>query len=96
MALRITDAKITSPDTEHTATAWPVPGEPARWTVSWLPVRNLTRNEAVTAMMIAEACAAPVERGSAQWVHVSGWAVELGLDRETAIRLASAPPHWTS
>ena len=96
MALRITDAKITRPDTEHTATAWPVPGEPALWTVSWLPGRNLTHSQAVTAMKIAEMCAGPIEPGSVRWVHVAGWAEELHLAAAEAVRLASAPPPWTS
>ena len=45
MATRITDTGMTSDQTRHTATAWPVPGEPTGWSVTWLPGRNLTRRD---------------------------------------------------
>jgi hypothetical protein len=32
----------------------PVPGEPAPWSVTWLPGRALTRDQGITAMTIVE------------------------------------------
>jgi hypothetical protein len=93
MGTTITDTLMRSTETAHTATAWPVPGEPTLWTVTWLPGRNLTRNQAITAMTIA----AYVGRGvglsdDPVWPHIEGWAAELGLSGARAVVLASEPP----
>ncbi|MBB4906367.1 hypothetical protein [Actinophytocola algeriensis] len=63
------------------------------WRVSWLPDRTVTRNQAVTALVLA-ACVTDGATGPAHqhWPHVQGWAAELGLtapDAVTAIHLAS-------
>ena len=50
MALTITDRVMRSPDTKHTAHRQ----LSASWTVTWLPDRALTRDQAITAMTIAE------------------------------------------
>jgi hypothetical protein len=94
MVLKITDTAMTSDITKHVAMAWPVPGEPDQWSVTWLPARRLTQNEAVTAMTIAETVAMNAdhlnEPGS--WrVHVSEWAAELGLAGPLAIAMAIKP-----
>jgi hypothetical protein len=52
MALTINDRTMTSDDTDHTARL--APGEQHQWEVSWLPGRRLTRNQAITAMTLAE------------------------------------------
>jgi hypothetical protein len=92
MALTITDNLMRSDQTPHTAAAWPVPGEPTLWTVTWLPGRNLTRNQAITAMSLAE----HIDRnGSRDWLpagHIDAWAGELGLTGPQAIEQASRPP----
>jgi hypothetical protein len=87
---------MTSDQTRHTATAWPVPDEPTLWTVTWLPGRNLTRDQAVTAMTIAEMV---VERAgiladssSKLWWHMDGWAAELGITGPQAVAGASMSP----
>jgi hypothetical protein len=98
MSLTITDQTMRSPDTPHTATAWPVPDEPTLWTVTWLPGRNLTRNQAVTAMTIAEtigripADAGPEAWTGTLWRHLDGWAAELGLSGPDAVARASEAP----
>lgn len=87
---------MTSDQTRHAATAWPVPGEPTLWSVTWLPGRVLTRDQAVTAMTIAEMV---VERAhiladssSRLWWHMNGWAEELGITGPNAVAEASLSP----
>jgi hypothetical protein len=46
--ITITDTSMSSPATPHTAAA-----TGGGWTVSWLPGRILTRDQATTAMVIA-------------------------------------------
>ncbi|MCW2931847.1 MAG: hypothetical protein JWM19_2809, partial [Actinomycetia bacterium] len=48
--------------------------------MSWLPGQLLDRNEAITAMVLAD-LAGPdtVHDGHRLWPHVQGWAAELGL-----------------
>jgi hypothetical protein len=65
---------MSSAATPHTATAWPAPGEPTLWSVTWLPGRALTRDQAITAMTIAETVAgtpvlsmAPKATGGPTW-----------------------------
>jgi hypothetical protein len=49
MATKISDTEMTSDITRHTATH-----TDDGWTVTWLPGRTLTRDEAITAMTVAE------------------------------------------
>jgi hypothetical protein len=98
VALTITGKLIRSTDTPHTATAWPVPDEPTLWTVTWLPGRNLTRNQAITAMTIAEeagqvpADCDPEVYDDGFWSRADAWAAELGLSGPDAVVRASEPP----
>lgn len=96
MGTKITDAEMTSTITRHTATAWPVPGEPTLWTVTWLPGRQLTRSQAVTAMTIAEVVVSHAgelaDSGSRWWLHIDGWAAELGITGPHAVAEASLSP----
>ena len=92
MALTITEQIMRSPDTAHTATAWPVPDpdEPTLWTVTWLPGRNLTRSQATTAMMLAQAVGRGVGLSDdPQWPRLDSWARELGLTGPDAVVRAS-------
>jgi hypothetical protein len=94
MVLKITDTAMTSDITKHVATAWPVPGEPDQWSVTWLPTRRLTQNEAVTAMTIAETVAehaADVPFAAAK-LRATGWAAELGLAPPLAVTMVTSPP----
>ena len=56
------------------------------WAVSWLPGRTLTRNQAITAMTLAER----VTQGATgpdhkDWPFIQRWAEELDLSATTAV-----------
>lgn len=83
-ASRIVDDATPLVDAEH-------------WRVSWLPGRVLTRNQAITAMTLAEAVVTMQDEGATLdichrlWPHVDNWARELGLtgpDAMAAERIA--------
>lgn len=87
--IRITDTSMSSPATPHTATA-----TDDGWEVSWLPGRKMTRNQATTAMIIADIVGG---RGVGHaddpiWPHLDNWAAELGLSGSDAVVRASEPP----
>jgi hypothetical protein len=66
------------------------------WAVSWLPNRVFTRNQAITAMTLAEMIAAHAndlaDSGSKYWLFVDGWATELGISGPHAVAEASFGP----
>ena len=87
--IRITDTYMTSPNTPHTASAT---GD--GWEVSWLPGRTLDRNQATTAMVIADIVGG---RGAGLsddpiWPFLDNWAAEMGLSGPNAVVRASKPP----
>ena len=50
------------------------------WVVSWLPMRLMRRDQAVTAMMIAEKVGQGHDGpGDRDWPLIENWARELGL-----------------
>jgi hypothetical protein len=87
---------MTSDQTRHSATAWPVPDEPTLWSVTWLPGCALTRNQAITAMTLAEMIAVHADdltdSGSKYWLFIDGWAAELGITGPNAVAEASLSP----
>ena len=94
---------MTSDQTRHTAAVVPgtvIEGGPTAWSVSWLPGRLLLRSQAITAMTIAEVAAThdflPVgdELGDVDpiWLHIDGWAAELGISGPHAVAEASLSP----
>lgn len=87
--ITITDTTMTSPATPHTATA-----TGGGWQVSWLPGRTLDRNQAITAMTIADMVGGTgVPRADNPiWLHLDGWAAELGLTAPTAVARVAEPP----
>lgn len=96
--LKITDTKMTSDTTGHVAelVKLPSPLTGYSWQVTWLPGQHLTRNQAITAMTLAEML---IERAhvladpaSKLWWHVDAWAQELGLSRADAVAMASVSP----
>jgi hypothetical protein len=97
MTLMITGRMIRSAYTCHTATAWPVPGEPPLWTVTWLPGRNLTRDQAQAAMGIAEAVgripadAGPEAWTASLWEHLDSQAAVLGLSGPSVVVQVTDP-----
>ncbi len=87
--ITITDTSMSSPVTPHAATA-----TGGGWKVSWLPGRTLDRNQAVTAMTIADMVGSKgVPRADDPiWLHLDGWAAELGLTAPAAVARVSQPP----
>ena len=91
MALRIDDYKMSSDSSPHTARL--TPGKQHAWEVSWLPGRHLNRNEAITAMVIADTTAdGDVRPGHQAWPHVQGWAAKLGMTGSQALDRVAGPP----
>ena len=93
MALTIRHDGVTSDSTRHTAR--PAPGAVHAWEVSWLPGRHLSRDEAITAMVLADVTdrqSVPEEHWA--WPHVEGWAATLGLTGPEALERVSSPPRW--
>ena len=89
MALTILDDSISSDRTFHTARAFPGEG----WEVSWLPGRALTRSDAITAMVLADVTGqGDVGPRHPVWIHVEGWAAELGLDAPEVLAQTASPP----
>ncbi len=93
MALTITDTRITSDDTRHTATYDPTAaGGVGAWTVSWLPDVVLDRDAAITAMTVA----AQISRAHVlrpPWPTLDARAHELGLSgAEATYRVLTAAP----
>ena len=94
MALTILDDTITSDRSAHTAHA--VTGGERAWEVSWLPGRHLNRDAAITAMILADVSeTGDMRPGHRLWVHVDGWAGELGLTARDAIVMTTQPPGRT-
>jgi hypothetical protein len=90
MSITITGTLMTSDQTRHTA-AWSqhaaADGQGA-WVVSWLPGRRLlTRDQAITAMTLAEVVATQDVATDPWRLHVEGWAAELGLTAQQAVGL---------
>lgn len=85
MSTRVTDTAMSSTSTDHTARRTHPTGQ---WRVSWLPHRLLTRNEAITAMTIAEVVASRPAPGNRIWFAVKSWAAELDLTTTEAKTLA--------
>ena len=78
MGLTILDNTMTSDRTTHTACL--AQGEEHVWEVSWLPGRYLSRNDAITAMVLADVIGpGEMHAGHRLWGHVESWAAELGM-----------------
>ena len=80
MNIKITDQAMTSDTTPHST-------HPAGngWAVTWLPGRVLTRNQAITAMVLAETVADGVDHTDKRWLFIEGWANELGMTGADAV-----------
>lgn len=95
MPLSITDDRITSDVTTHTA----IRQTPNSWAVSWLD-RHIGYSLAISAMMIAEIVAVPECSGVDGVVQLRALAAELGFEPADAERLVTetlppAPVHDT-
>jgi len=95
MALTINDRTMTSDRTPHAARL--APGGQHAWEVSWLPGRRLTRNQAITALTLAEAHSPAGARDqNLPQSHIQGWAAELGITAGQAATRITAPPAWAA
>jgi len=93
MALTILDDSMSSDRSPHTARR--APHMSSLWEVSSLPGRYLGRNDAITAMVLADATASgDVHPGDRLWPHIWGWAAELRLTASDAVTKAASPPRW--
>lgn len=99
MSLTITDQTIRSTDTRHNACRIGEAGNPSAdvWAVSWLPKRRFARNQAITAMTIAEevgripADSAPEAYTDTFWLLIDSLASELGLAGPDAVARVAEP-----
>jgi hypothetical protein len=93
MTLTIGDDTMSSNRSCHAARL--IPGEQHVWEVSWLPGQQLERNEAVTAMVLADTTAnGDVHPRHRAWPYIEGWASDLGLTGSQALALTAGPPRW--
>jgi hypothetical protein len=85
MALTITGQKITSDRTEHWAECrgW--------WSVSWMPRKRLTREDAILAMNLTEALQRYLPPDSAERQECTVWAARLGFTFDEAWHCISLP-----
>jgi hypothetical protein len=103
ISTRIGDDRMTSTGTRHEAMVAPGVDQyaPGAWSVTWLPGRQLDRNQAITAMTLAEYVDQGVVDSSVMpgWIFVQGWAGELGLTANEAVDLITEHSHtvvWLS
>ena len=82
MGLAIGEDRMASRATPHTATR-----RGQHWVVSWLPSRELSRNEAITAMTLAWQVAFDASPHGSQWPFIVAWAGELGLGGQEAVEV---------
>lgn len=83
MTIKIREHVMHSELTTHVAVLGP-----DGWVLSWLPQRRLTRDQATTAMVLAEALVCATDREDPVWRHVANWVEELGVTED---ELPSAP-----
>jgi hypothetical protein len=90
MALTILDDAMISDRTMHSACL--TPGEAHMWEVSWLPGQYLCRDNAITAMVLADVVGAgDMHAGHRLWGHVESWAAELGMTGSDVLAQTAAP-----
>lgn len=65
------------------------------WVLSWLPERQLSRDQATTAMVLAETLACATDGQDPVWGHVANWMTEIGLTEDELPPTSSAQPAAT-
>jgi hypothetical protein len=79
--IKITDQAVTSDTTPHRTRP-----DGDGWAVTWLPGRVLTRNQAITAMVLAETVAGGLgDHTDKRWLFIESWANELGITGADAV-----------
>jgi hypothetical protein len=95
MALKILDDSMSSDRSPHTARL--AAGEQHAWEVSWLPGRHLSRNEAITAMVLADTTGnSDVHPGHRAWPHIENWAGKLRMTGSQVLDRVAGPPRWAN
>ena len=93
MTLTILDDVISSDRTPHTARL--ASGGSHTWEVSWLPGRQMDRNSAITAIVLADLTGpGGVHAGHRHWPNIEGWAAELALTAREALTQIANSPSW--
>jgi hypothetical protein len=78
MAIQITDTEMTSDRCGERAHS----SDGITWRVDSYPGRVFDRNQATTAMVLAESLATNPPSGDRIWWHIRAWRAELGLSDE--------------
>ena len=82
MDLAMTDSRITSRETAHSAIR-----RGNTWEVSWLPGKQLSRHQAISAMALAWQVADNAAVTGSGWPLIAGWAAELGMSGTQAVAM---------
>lgn len=94
MTVKIGDDYFDSPDTQHVA----IRINNTQWRITWLREdHRLTRNQAITAMMIASVTGATegdITSKDPIYGTINSWAHELGLDGPGALLMVARPRRW--
>lgn len=61
-------------------------GKACRWHVSWMPERDLTEDQSVAALQIAELVGTGWDTNSHRITDLASWADEIGIDPKIAIQ----------
>jgi hypothetical protein len=94
MPLTILNDLISSDRSAHSARL--LTDETNGWEVSWLPGHRLNRNAATTAMLLADVTGSgDMHPGHRLWVHIEGWAAELGLTAHDVVAMTIPEPART-
>ncbi|MGH3860902.1 hypothetical protein [Actinokineospora sp.] len=94
--MRITDDAMISDRTRHEAHTVRSGETYGPWTVSWLPERFINRNQAITAMTLAETVAGVLltTHDVTMWAVIDDWAAELGLTGPDAVGRIAHHGYW--
>jgi hypothetical protein len=86
VVITIQDTQMAS-NTNHHRAFLASDGTGDRWAISWLPGRRVNRNQAITAMVLAEHVTGATTHRHPQWPFIEAWARELGLTAATAVAM---------
>lgn len=81
MGVEISGQGMRSTTSGHTAKRLTSGG----WVLSWLPGRVLTRNQAVSGLLLADTAGDGLEPGDSRWPALDSWARELDLSGPEAV-----------
>jgi hypothetical protein len=98
ISMNINEGDMSSDQSHHSARlihGEEHPWEERQWEVSWLPGRRLTRNQAITAMVLSSALSTEeIRQQDRMWPFIQGWADELGVTADQAVTQIAGKPAW--